>query len=227
MIPRESGHALQIKRLMGLDEVESTKLLDPRMRGRSFACGGITGSTAMKNKRGGWFFGIGPSSTGAILIVLLFAGCGYHLEGSGERIDPTLRTVFVDTFTNRTSEAHTENIIRTAFINRIVQEGRFKLARSRGEADIICRGAIRSLQAAPLSYKVTNLAAEDRLTITLEVFFEERESGRIIWSDRAFIGTGDYPISTVGVTEASRKNALIKLANDTAERAYRLMMSGF
>ena len=43
----------------------------------------------------------------------------------------------------------------------------------------------------------------------------------------AFSGTGDYPVTTVGVTETSRKNALIKLANDTAERAYRLIMSGF
>ncbi len=183
--------------------------------------------TARKNQRGYRFFGVGLSSVGAILIVLLLAGCGYHLEGSSERIDPTLRTVFVDVFTNRTSEAHAENIIRTAFISRFVQEGRFKLARSRGEADVICRGAVRNLQASPLSYKATNLAAEDRLTVTLEIFFEERESGRTLWSDRAFIATGDYPITTVGVTEGSRKNALVKLANDTAERAYRLMMSGF
>jgi hypothetical protein len=41
------------------------------------------------------------------------------------------------------------------------------------------------------------------------------------------MGSGDYPVTTVGVTEGSRKNALTKLANDTAERAYRLMMSGF
>jgi hypothetical protein len=162
-----------------------------------------------------------------LMLVLLPAACGYRFEGASEQIDPTLRTVFVDVFANRTSEAHAENIIRTAFISRFVQEGRFKLARSRGEADVICRGAIRSLQASPLSYKATNLAAEDRLTVTLEVFFEERESGRILWSDRAFIATGDYPVTSAGVTEGSRKNALVKLSNDTAERAYRLMMSGF
>ena len=81
--------------------------------------------------------------------------------------------------------------------------------------------------ASPLAYKASNLSAEDRLTVTLEISFEERQSGRILWSDSAFSGTGDYPVTTVGVTETSRKNALIKLANDTAERAYRLMMSGF
>ena len=92
---------------------------------------------------------------------------------------------------------------------------------------MICRGTILSLQSSPLSYKATNLSAEDRIMVTLEISFEERESGRSIWADGAFTGAGDFPVTTVGVTESSRKNALTKLANDTAERAYSLMMSGF
>ena len=170
---------------------------------------------------------IGPAGAGVLLLVLLLAGCGYRFSGGGDAINPAIRTVFVDVFTNRTSEAYADGIFRTAFINRFVQDGRFKLAGSRGEADAICRGTIKMLQVSPLSYKAGNLSAEDRLTILMEISFEERESGRRIWSDGAFTGVGDYPVTTVGATETSRKNALIKLANDTAERAYRLMMSGF
>jgi hypothetical protein len=161
-----------------------------------------------------------------LLASLLLAGCGYRLAGE-ESVAPAFRTVFVDTFTNKTGEAYAENIFRSAFISRFVQEGRFKPARSRGEADLICRGSVRNLQAAPLAYKATNLSAEDRITVTLEISFEERESGRVIWTERSFVGTGDYPVTTAGVTESSRKNALVKLANDLAEKAYRLMMSGF
>jgi hypothetical protein len=155
-----------------------------------------------------------------LLASLLLTGCGYRFAGEEE-------SVFVDTFTNKTGEAYAENIFRSAFISRFVQEGRFKLARSRGEADLICRGTVRSLQAAPLAYKATNLSAEDRITVTLEISFDERESGRVIWAEGSLVGTGDYPVTTAGVTESSRRNALVKLANDSAERAYRLMMSGF
>jgi Lipopolysaccharide-assembly len=162
-----------------------------------------------------------------LLASLLLAGCGYRFAGEEESVSPAFRTVFVDTFTNQTGEAYAESIFRSAFISRFVQEGRFKLARSRGEADMICRGTVRSLQAAPLAYKANNLTAEDRITVTLGISFEERESGRVIWADWSFVGTGDYPVTTVGVTESSRKNALVKLANDSAERVYRLMMSGF
>jgi hypothetical protein len=161
-----------------------------------------------------------------LLAAVMIAGCGYRFAGE-ESIDSALRTVFVDPFVNKTSEAHAETIFRTAFINRFVQESRFRLAKSREEADAVCRGTIRSLQVSPLAYKASNLAASERLTITLELSFEERGSGRVIWTDGAFTGTGDYPVTTVGVTEASRKNALVKLAGDAAERAYRLMMAGF
>ena len=162
-----------------------------------------------------------------LLAALMLIGCGYRFAAGEESVDPAVRTIFVDVFTNKTSEAHAENIFRTAFINRFVQSGRFKLSSSRGEADAICRGTIRSLQVSPLAYKASNLAAEERLTITLEISLEERESGRVIWSDGSFTGTGDYTVTSVGVTEASRKNALVKLASDTAERAYRLMIAGF
>jgi hypothetical protein len=162
-----------------------------------------------------------------VLTALLLTGCGYYLVGGRGTFAPGVRTVFVDVFTNRTSDANADSIFRIAFNNQIVQNGHFKLALSTGEADAIFRGTILSLQSSPLSYKATNLSAEDRITVTLEISFEERESGRSIWTDGAFTGTGDYPVTTVGVTEDSRKNALTKLANDSAERAYRLMMSGF
>jgi hypothetical protein len=169
----------------------------------------------------------GRGFAGALVLMCLLAGCGYRFEGSGESTYPAIRTVFVDVFANRTSEAYAENIFRTAFISRFVQDGRFKLAASRGEADAVLRGTVKNLQTYPLAYKAGNLSAEDRLTVALGLSFEERASGRILWSDGGFSGTGDYPVTTVGATETNRKNALVKLANDTAERAYRLIMSGF
>lgn len=181
----------------------------------------------MYNRKGENFRRIVKTIIWITLTALLAGGCGYRFAGTGESVAPELRTVFVDLFANKTSEAYADVIFRNAFISRFVQEGRFTIASSRGEADVICRGSVRSLHASPLSYKSSNLSAEDRITVILEISFEERESGRTIWTDGAFTATGDYPVTTAGVTETSRKKALSKLADDTAERAYRLMMSGF
>jgi hypothetical protein len=162
-----------------------------------------------------------------VLAALLLAGCGYSWVGGRGSFAPGVRTIFVDVFTNNTSEANADSIFRVAFNNQIVQNGHFKLAQSPEEADAVFRGTLLGLSSSPLSYKAANLSAEDRITVTLRLSLEERETGKVLWANDAYTGTGDYPVTSVGATEASRRNALTKLANDTAERAYRLMMSDF
>jgi outer membrane lipopolysaccharide assembly protein LptE/RlpB len=159
---------------------------------------------------------------------LLVVACGYRFIPDGEAIDKNIQKIFVDVFVNKTSEANIENSFRTAFIDRVTQGQRFKLAESPGEADAILKGSIESLNAAPLSYQATNLAAEDRITVVLSLTLEAQNPKNVIWANSSFSGTQDYSMgNNLSVAQANKKNALIKLSNDTAERAYRLMMSGF
>ena len=80
------------------------------------------------------------------------------------------------------------------------------------------------------------MAAEERASLSVQIIFEDRETGRTLWEDRDFSGTEDYLV--VGAFEndadgnnmetiAAKNKALIKLSNDMAERAYRLMIAGF
>jgi len=162
------------------------------------------------------------------VFVLLLAGCGYNFAGrGGESVFPTVKTLYVESFINKTSEANLDNIFRTAFNSEIVQNGRFKLAGSMEEADAVLRGTIQALVAAPIAYKPSNLAAEDRITVVMDLSLEDGKSAKPLWSSYGFTMTGDYAITSVGVTEVSRRNALVKLGSDSAEKAYRLMMSDF
>ena len=159
---------------------------------------------------------------------LVIAACGYRFIPDGEAIDKSIQQIFVDVFINKTSEANIENSFRTAFIDRVSQGRRFKLAESPGEADAILRGSIESLTAAALSLQATSLAAEDRITVVLSLTLEAQNPKNVLWANSSFSGAQDYIIgNNLSVAQANRKNALIKLSNDTAERAYRLMMSGF
>ncbi|MBM4314354.1 MAG: hypothetical protein FJ122_10620 [Deltaproteobacteria bacterium] len=166
--------------------------------------------------------------TCTLLSTLLLVGCGYGFSGSIRSAYPDIKTVYVDTLTNKTSEPNLENIYRSAFISEIVQRGHFKLVSSRAEAGAVLRGAILNIHVAPLAYKSgTSFSAEDRITVTLELFFEETTKGKTLWSNGGFAGSVDYPVTAVGATESSRRSALTKLASDSAEKVYRLMMSDF
>lgn len=156
------------------------------------------------------------------------SACGYHFAPDMQAIDKQVHKIFVDVFDNKTSEANIENIVRSAFADQIIKGRRFKLAVSRDEADAILSGSIDSLSASALSYQVTNIAAEDRMTIVLSLVLEARDPRKILWTNSSLTGVQDYNLGTnPTVAQANKKDALIKLANDTAERAYRFMMSGF
>lgn len=163
-----------------------------------------------------------------LFCVVLLSACGYHVIPQGETMDQNIRKIYVDVFANKTSEARIENTFRTAFADQIVRGRRFKLAGSAAEADAILSGSIESLSAAALSYQATNLAAEDRMSAVLSLTLETRDSKKVLWTNRSFSGFQDYTLtSDLNVARANKSNALSKLANDTAERAYMLMMSDF
>lgn len=162
-----------------------------------------------------------------IAAILIMAGCGYRFSAGGEHIDPGIRKVFLEPFGNRTSEANVEDSFRLAMTDQFVKGKRFQIVDGEDQADALVRGTVKALATTPLSYRTTNLAAEERMTLTVELTFEERRTRKIIWKDENFTGTQEYPVASLSDTETSRKNALSKLANDTAERAYRMLMSGF
>jgi hypothetical protein len=170
-----------------------------------------------------------PFSRIIILLIMLLipSGCGYHFSPGGEYIDPEVRKVFIEPFANRTNQANLEDTIRLAITDWFVRGQRFQIVDNDTQADALFRGAVKSLSTTPLSYRTTNLAAEERMTLTLELSFEDKRTKKTIWKNDNFSGTQDYPVASLNDTETARKNALAKLSRDTAERAYRLLMSGF
>lgn len=161
------------------------------------------------------------------LSAFLVAGCGYRFSPGGEYIDKKIKTVFIDNFANKTSEANVENTIRNSFIDQFIIGGRFALADRREKADAIFKGSVNSITTSPLSYQRTGLAAGERLSVAMELVFEEQDTHKLIWSDKSFTAIQDYTFADLNTRDTNRANALVKLSNDSAEKAYRLMMSGF
>ena len=167
--------------------------------------------------------------TVVVIFSFLAAGCGYNFSPGGENIDQRLKTVFVDNFSNNTSEANIENYFRNSFIDQFRKGSRFKLANSKNLADAVLKGSINRLFTPHLAYSATELAKENRVTVTMEIVLEERETKKIIWANKNISEYGDYLVdeNNPSTTETNRTTALKKLAEDTAKKIYRYIMSGF
>jgi hypothetical protein len=156
-------------------------------------------------------------------------GCGYQFYARGEHIDPQIQKVFVKTFLNRTSEPYLETYIQNAFVDRFIRGNRFKIAESPEAADAILRGNIKNFSTSPLAYGDNDLVTEERINITMEIIFEERDTKKVIWANKSFSKSEDCLLSETSqsANQTSHKNAIAKLSNDIAERAYQFIMSGF
>ena len=158
----------------------------------------------------------------------LILSCGYAFAPQGEYIDKHITSVYVQSFENKTSQAELENYVRTAFIDQFILSGRFKIVQNVESADALIKGSVLSINTSPLSYRANTLVAEERATMILEINFWGKENGKTIWSSKNVIGQVDYKLeNNINMYPATRKNAFIKLANDTAEKAFNMMMSGF
>ena len=178
----------------------------------------------MKNK-------IGKSLIRAFLLCCFAAtviACGYAFAPQGEYIDQKISKIYVEQFGNKTPYADVENYVRTAFIDQFILTQRFKIVESAEAADAIVKGSVAALTTSPLSYRSSTVAAEERATMTLELTFREKESGKDIWKTQGISTTVDYTVQgDVNLQPATRKTAFIKLAEDTAEKTFNQMMSGF
>lgn len=163
-----------------------------------------------------------------VVICGWLTACGYRFTSAADSLGEEVRRVYIAPFENRTAEAYLENLFREAFAERFSRGGRFQMVDSRAEADVVLKGTVRSLYTQALSYRKESLAAaEERATVTLEISLEKRD-GKTVWHSDGFPGREDYQVDAdPNRTRINRKNALSKLAVDTAERAFDLMMSGF
>lgn len=163
----------------------------------------------------------------AFLLVFSASGCGYHFHPAGEKISRDIRKVYVDVFTNNTAEANIETTFRNAFIDQFIKGRRFMIVNAGGPADAVLKGNIKNLTASPLAYRSdSNLVLEMRMTVTLSLTLEEKDTKKTVWREENFSQWGDYILDSQSLN-AGQKNALVKMANDTAERAYRMMVADF
>ncbi len=163
------------------------------------------------------------------MLAVTIAGCGYRFSPGGEWIDGGIRTVFIDNLVNSTSEPYVEIYLRSGFEDQFRKSSRFRLANSRETADAILKGTLSALSTSYVAYDRYDKATESRAIMVVNLAFEERKTGKKLWSVANFTGNESYRVDQANpnATSTNKQAALQKLSGDMAEKAYRNLMSGF
>ncbi|MBN2283610.1 MAG: LptE family protein [Deltaproteobacteria bacterium] len=163
-----------------------------------------------------------------LLYLIVCTGCGYHFAPAGEHFDKSIRTVYVDTFSNLTGEANIETYLRNGLISEFRTGERFTLVYDRDAADVVLSGSITGVAVSHLSYAKNDIAKEDRVAMTVSATLAKTGTDEVLWENKSLSGREAYRVATdPAITDRNKKEALKKLCTDLAEWAYRDLMAGF
>jgi outer membrane lipopolysaccharide assembly protein LptE/RlpB len=158
-----------------------------------------------------------------VLFFIFLAGCGYTV---GSLVPPHIKTIYVETFTNKTNEPHIEIDITAALKEKYVKDGNLRIANSKQEADSMLKGEIIGYQKQPLSYAADDEIAEYRLVLTVNLEYLDLAADEVLWQEKNFKADSEYyttmrheRFGSIDLDEEQLKqNAVKQLADDIVDR---------
>lgn len=153
-----------------------------------------------------------------LALALLAAGCGYtnKIVLPYERAD----SIAVPMFTNAippenilTYVAGLESRLTQAVVNDLAKDGNLRLEDT-GRADLILRGEIIAYEQEPFRFNRFEQVDEYRLFIVVKLTLEDRQTGKILWTEENFSGDTQYFIN--GPRKIEEEQAAGKAITDLA-----------
>ena len=134
----------------------------------------------------------------AFLGSLLTTACGYTLVGKAQNLlPPTVHTIQVPAFVNRTTRVELEQRVTQAVADEFVSRGRLRLVTVPKEADVILRGSIDSFGIFPIAFNAQGRATQYQISITANIeLVDHRAEDKVLWKNDQYRFTENYQTNT-------------------------------
>lgn len=151
---------------------------------------------------------------GIFLITLVMSGCGTYRLGS--MLPPSVKTVYVPTAANETSEPFIEVDITRAIMQFIQTDGSLTIASAPEEADSVLSVTLREYTLEPLTFDRDRRTAanEYRLILRARVLLTDSKTGKVLVENPLVQGESTFEI--IGDFTTSKASGLPDAARDLA-----------
>lgn len=159
--------------------------------------------------------------------LLLLGGCGYHLPGRSSNLPSDVQSLYIELFSNRTTEPFLENSITDSVIARFARNRPLRLVEKRDSADAVLSGVVTAYGTSPISYDRNDVITEYRSTLTIAVTLRQASDDRILWKG-SIDWSEEYPANLdKGVQEDNEAVAIAVIADRLAQELYFRIMENF
>ena len=154
------------------------------------------------------------------LVLTILSGCGYHVAGRNDALPKSIHVIAVPALENKTTSYRIEQRLTAATVHEFLAKTTYRVISDPANGDAVLRGKVLSLEAVPLLFDTaTGRATTMLVSVTCEVTFEERETGKVLYHTGNFLFRNQYEISTdVKSFFEEQDPALDRLAQDFAAR---------
>src|SRR4026207_1864399 len=124
-----------------------------------------------------------PCFPGLLVLGMLVAlgGCGYQFVGESSLLPADARTIYVETFVNRSREVGIDKELATALRGEFYRRQQLKVVVYSEQADVIVSGVIRSLESTVASVNRRDEVLQYESVLTLDVTLRRRQPNEILW----------------------------------------------
>jgi outer membrane lipopolysaccharide assembly protein LptE/RlpB len=160
--------------------------------------------------------------------LVLLSGCGYALVGRSNFLDPTIRTIEVPAFVNRTTRVELEQRVTQAVANEFVSRGRLNLVTNSNDAHAILRGSIDTFNIFPIAFE-QGRATRYQISITAKIeLVDHRNQDKVLWKNDQYRFTENYEVN-LSSTDAfdQETRAIQEIAVRFAESLVSNLLEGF
>lgn len=177
-------------------------------------------------------------ATALVALWFLAAGCGYHFRPTGEPAGITIESLAIPLFRSTSVEKGFEAGFTKVLREEFASHGQVPLV-SEEKAQFLLTGRVYDIWTDPVSYSYQEQTVRGhssiyeetnhrRLRLRVEVSLVERDTGRVVWHEKAMETRMSYAVSADPLeTRYEEQLALERIARRLAKRIYMMTMERF
>jgi outer membrane lipopolysaccharide assembly protein LptE/RlpB len=132
-----------------------------------------------------------------LALVLLLAGCGYHIAGRADLVPKDVHTIAIQPFGNGTPRSNLARLVPTAIAREFDSRTRYRIVPEAAQADAVLSGAILRFDNNPtIADPKTGRATGAQIAVVLQITLTDRHTGKVIFNRNNYDFRQRYEIAT-------------------------------
>ena len=133
-----------------------------------------------------------------VALIVVGAGCGYHLGGQGDLIPKNVKTIAIPQFSNGTVQYQVANLLTADVVREFHARTHYTIVTDQANADAVLIGGVVRMDVLGgiTTDPVTGRATSSQIVLNVQFNLTDKKTGKVIYQRSGYEFRERYEIST-------------------------------